>query len=343
MGVIGGLVAFIVGGGLTAGPSWSERARLLALCLVYGHCIALASLYVLPPWWKRFAGQNRVSWWMARALALPVVCAVGGLLAVAILIPLGLIREEASLLALVFPYLRWGPAPFVIATFFFSVTGYEYLRERLETTALALKTAERDEAEARRLAVEAQFASLESRVHPHFLFNTLNSVAALIPSDPAGAERMVGQLASLLRASLDAAPSALVPLEQELRVVRDYLAIEHVRFGERLRYRFDIDSTLADCMVPRMSLQTLVENSVKYAVGPSPDGSTILVRAARDADGVRIQVCDDGPGFDADHAPEGHGLALLRDRLAGIVGGGSQVTVDSRPGHTTVTMLIAHA
>jgi len=98
-----------------------------------------------------------------------------------------------------------------------------------------MRTKERDEAKARRAALEAQLASLESRVQPHFLFNTLNSIASLIPSDPGGAERMTTQLASLLRSSLDAADGALVPLADELRTVRDYLDIERVRFGSRMQ------------------------------------------------------------------------------------------------------------
>ena len=136
---------------------------------------------------------------------------------------------------------------------------------------LALRTKERDEAEARRLAAEAQLASIESRVQPHFLFNTLNSIAALTHDDPAGAERMTGQLASLLRSSLDSTATPLVTLEQELRVVRAYLDIERVRFGDRLRY--DVAPRWgAAATVPRMALQTLVENSVKYAVSPRREG-----------------------------------------------------------------------
>ena len=110
------------------------------------------------------------------------------------------------------------------------------MRARLNEAALALRTKERDEAEAQRLAAEAQLASLEARVDPHFLFNTLNSMSELVHDNPAAAERVVGQLASLMRSSLDRGGSPLVPLEQELGVVRDYLDIERVRFGDRLKY-----------------------------------------------------------------------------------------------------------
>src|SRR5207245_5430793 len=130
-----------------------------------------------------------------------------------------------------------------IVTLIFGVfaTAMESLRARLDETTLALRTKERDEADARRLAAEAQLASIESRVQPHFLFNTLNSIAALVHDDPAGAERMTGQLAALLRSSLDSTATPLVTLGDELRVVRAYLEIERVRFGDRLRYRIDVD------------------------------------------------------------------------------------------------------
>ena len=116
------------------------------------------------------------------------------------------------------------------------------MRSQLDAAALALRTKERDEADARRLTAEAQLASIESRVQPHFLFNTLNSIAALVHDDPNGAERMTGQLAALLRSALDSTSTPLVSLDDELRIVRAYLDIERVRFGDRSRYTLDRDA-----------------------------------------------------------------------------------------------------
>jgi two-component system, LytTR family, sensor histidine kinase AlgZ len=227
----------------------------------------------------------------------------------------------------------------IICTLIFGLFGtvIETLRSRLDAATLALRTTERDEADARRLAVEAQLASLESRVQPHFLFNTLNSIAALIPDDPAGAERMTAQLASLLRSSLDE-HTPLVPLDEELRIVRNYLDIERVRFGERLRYEISADAPAALARVPRLAVQTLVENSVKYAVSPRRDGASIAVRAAASNGHVRIEVEDDGPGFDATVMPEGHGLALVRERLAMTLGEHASLEIDSRAGRTVIVI-----
>jgi LytS/YehU family sensor histidine kinase len=205
---------------------------------------------------------------------------------------------------------------------------------------LTVRTKERDEADARRLTAEAQLAALESRVQPHFLFNTLNSIASLIPSDPQGAEKMTGQLASLLRSSLDGADRPLVPLGQEVETVREYLDIERVRFGNRLRCRFDVEADAKTALLPRFSLQTVVENAVKYAVAPRRDGGRIAI-AARLVNGrVRIEVDDDGAGFDEASIPPNHGLDALRRRLALTFGDRAGLAVRSSPAGTTVSIEI---
>ncbi len=174
---------------------------------------------------------------------------------------------------------------------------------------------------ALKLATEAQLASLESRIHPHFLFNTLNSISSLIPDDPARAERLVEQMAALLRFSLDANQSGLVPLSAELKIVADYLEIERARFGDRLRYQIDVPADLNDSRIPPLSLQTLVENSVKYAIAPDRTGGEIRITAARSGGAFRVEVSDPGPAFQLESAPPGHGLDNLKDRLLAVFGG----------------------
>ena len=278
LGLIGALVAFGVSGGLTQPGPWRARVGLLIVCLVYGQCYALSAPFVVPAFLKRFSQRGRLAWWGSRLLALPFLCFIGGGLALLVLVPLGLLRVDAAL-NFMFPYARWGAPLGTVAAIFAVGTTYELLRDRLDAATIALRTKERDEAEARRVASEARLASLESRVHPHFLFNTLNSIAALIPDDPKGAERMTGRLATLMRSALDTAASPLVSLEQELDLVRAYLEIERVRFGDRLRYTIEAPVELDAIPVPRLSLQTLVENSVKYAVTPRRAGATLAVRA----------------------------------------------------------------
>jgi LytS/YehU family sensor histidine kinase len=217
-----------------------------------------------------------------------------------------------------------------------AITTIETLRGRLARATVELRTKERDEAEARRLAAEAHLSSLEARVQPHFLFNTLNSIAALIPQDPAGAEKMTTQLASLLRSSLDAGPSPVVTLDQELKHVRDYLEIERVRFGARLDYAIDVAGDVGNELVPRFALQTLVENSIKYAVAPSRPGAAIRVSAQPSSRGLTLVVRDNGPGFATDDLPANHGLALLRERLSLTFGDRGRLRLESQPGDTAI-------
>ena len=122
----------------------------------------------------------------------------------------------------------------------------------------------------RKLVSEARYCSLQSRLQPHFLFNTINSILALIRDDPTGAEQMLQRLSRLLRYALDAQQQTTVSLGDELKLVTDYLEIEHTRFGQRLRYTIDVPVELHNWPIPPFALQTLIENSMKYAVKPTP-------------------------------------------------------------------------
>jgi sensor histidine kinase YesM len=274
--------------------------------------------------------------WTILVAVLVALSAIGSAAALLVLLAIGYLHSREEFVR----YLSGTLKVSTIITLVFGIFGtlIELLQVRLNDATVALRTKQRDEAEARRLAAEAQLASIESRVQPHFLFNTLNSIAALVHDDPAGAERMTGQLAALLRSALDSTAVPVVSLDEELRIVRAYLDIERVRFGERLRYDVRLGDGTASARVPRMALQTLVENSVKYAVSPRREGGSIAVTAAMNDGGIRVTVEDDGPGFDAAVRLEGHGLALLEARLAMLFGERASMRVDSRPGHTAVTI-----
>jgi len=206
-----------------------------------------------------------------------------------------------------------------------SMVGYESMRARLRHAEAELGERRIREERARKLAAEAQLSSLESRLHPHFLFNTLNSVSALIQEDPQRAEEMVGRLAALLRSSLDANLHSLVPLEHELKIVRDYLEIEKARFGDRLRYAIHAPSELLPVEVPLLAVQTLVENSVKHAIAPHREGGAIFVRTTASEEAIEVQVADTGPGFSLEGIPVQHGLDNLMARLKAIYSNGASV------------------
>ena len=217
-----------------------------------------------------------------------------------------------------------------------------YLQERLEAAKEELHRRQVAEERQRKIAAEARFASLESRVHPHFLFNTLNSISALVRQDPAEAERMIERLAALLRFSLDSDVAGVVALGEELRVARDYLEIEKVRFGARLRYRIEATGEAKAQMVPALSVQTLVENSVKFAVGGRREGAEIVVSAAVRGGRLRVEVSDDGPGFEPVWSRKpGHGLDLLEQRLASLFGSSASLEVSAASGRTLVAISVS--
>ena len=217
---------------------------------------------------------------------------------------------------------------------------YGALRERLQQAEKKLHEKEVAEERTRKLEAEARLRWLESRIHPHFLFNTLNSISSLIPNDPMRAEQMVGRLASLLRASLDSTNQSLIPLEQELIMVENYLDIEKARFGSKLHGTVEIPPELKDAKVPPLAIQSLVENAVKYGITPQKTGGELLVRAFAQNGDLHVEVSDSGPGFELTAVPAGHGLDNLVGRLDAIFGDRAGLNVTRREGRCVVQMIL---
>lgn len=221
-----------------------------------------------------------------------------------------------------------------------SVSSFETMRHRLQNATLELRTRQVEQERANKLMAEARLSSLESRIHPHFLFNTLNSISSLIPTDPKRAEETVGKLASLLRFSISSNHNSLVPLAQELKIVRDYLEIEATRFGQRLRFDISVPESLGDLKVPPLALQTLVENSIKHVVGKRSHPSSISVGGVRHDGWCELTVSDDGSGFSlADISPD-HGLGNLVGRLELLYGNTAELNVNRAADKTVVTIRI---
>jgi sensor histidine kinase YesM len=219
-----------------------------------------------------------------------------------------------------------------------SISTFETMRYKLQAATLALRTQQVEQERAYKLLAESRLSSLESRIHPHFLFNTLNSIAALIPSDPVRAEDTVSKLASLLRFSLNANQTGLVPLSLELKIVRDYLEIEKTRFGQRIRYELAVPEALQDVKVPMLSLQSLVENAVKHVAAKRTEGVSIQVKGSRDANRINLEVLDDGQGFSLESITPEHGLGNLVARLELLFGDGGELAV-TRENEMTVVRL----
>jgi len=159
-----------------------------------------------------------------------------------------------------------------------------------------LREKEQREAELRLRTNQIELAVLKAQLNPHFLFNTLNSINALVGSDPEAARRVLAQLAEVLRYSLDSDRQPLVPLADELHFVETYLAIEKARFDKRLQIKMEIDEAARPLLVPPMILQPLAENAVKHGIAPKEEGGELLLRVQRQNDHLEIEVADNGIG-----------------------------------------------
>jgi two-component system, LytTR family, sensor kinase len=187
---------------------------------------------------------------------------------------------------------------------------------------------------------EARLAALSSQINPHFLFNTLNSVTALIRLDPEKARQVVQKLSKILRRLLRQQDN-LTSLGEELSFIDDYLAIEMVRFGDNLRFVKEIDPATLDLLVPSMLLQPLVENSIRHGLANKVDGGTIRVRSQMVGGRLQILVEDDGVGIPeaklATLFEHGIGVNNVNERLKVLFGGEYRMWIDSRPGEGTST------
>ena len=187
----------------------------------------------------------------------------------------------------------------------------------------------------------ARFAALQAQLNPHFLFNTLNTIAVRArDGDGAGTVRMVEQLSDLLRVTLTRHRSSEVTLEEELDLVRQYVAIEEARFPDRLRVIVDVEPSLLQATVPGFALQHLVENAIRHGIARRSGAGTVRVNAQRDGEALVMTVTDDGAGSREMVMPPGHGIENTRERLRALYGDRASLTIDSSTSGTMATLRV---
>jgi sensor histidine kinase YesM len=316
--------------------SVNQFLHVLGYALLYSNLVAIFAMVVVGALARRFA-------WRSFPIApMLVFCVV-------VLVPLGCLMVQALLTSFgVMPWRYFWSQYFsmmrvtipLAAVFGLGAFVHSSLRERVQSMQEKLREKEVAQERAEKLAVEARLRALEAQIHPHFLFNTLNSISSLIAGNPARAEQIVGRLATLLRASLDNSTRPLIPLEQELAMVESYLDIERARFGDKLRSSVAAPADLQDAKVPPMSVQSLVENAVKYGITPHTGGGEVAIAASAENGNVRIEVRDTGPGFDLTAVPAGHGLDNLVSRLDVLFGAKARLNVLRRDGYSVVEMIV---
>jgi two-component system, LytTR family, sensor kinase len=211
--------------------------------------------------------------------------------------------------------------------------GRPYLSEDLEAlTLLASEASEQLEsyrdAQQRKLITEAELRALQSQIHPHFLFNALNTLYGVIPREAAGARRTVLNLADIFRYFLRGERS-FIALEEEVTIIKAYLEIESLRLGDKLQSEITIQPEALAVRIPILSIQPLVENAVKHGVATQPKGGKVRLLATVTGDVLTVLVEDSGPGFTSKSTAQGAGLGLenVRRRLELCYGNGSRLTV----------------
>ena len=200
---------------------------------------------------------------------------------------------------------------------------FEYYRKYREQQLQAARL------EAR--LVESQLQALKMQLHPHFLFNTLHAISALMDEDVKAARRKIARLSELLRLTLENAGQQEVTLRQELEVLERYLEIEQIRFQGRLTVEWQIEAATLEARVPNLILQPLVENAVRHGIAPVSAAGRIEIRAARSDGKLELSVRDDGPGLAADSEAfkQGIGLSNTRARLQQLYGGAQHLEISN--------------
>jgi two-component system LytT family sensor kinase len=195
--------------------------------------------------------------------------------------------------------------------------------------------------ETRRLVAQAELRALQSQIHPHFLFNALNALYGIIPREARGARETVLNLADIFRYFLET-KKTLVPLEEEMRIVKAYLDVERLRLGDKLRIEISVTPEAQTVTIPILSIQPLVENAVKHGIAPSAGGGLIQINASIGSEGaLLISVRDSGPGFSETHLnTPGVGLENVGRRLELCYGGDARLTIESDGSLTEVSVRI---
>ncbi len=223
-----------------------------------------------------------------------------------------------------------------VATVFFDVLVYWVVATGTHAVAYArsLRERERHLLELESRLTSARLQALQMQLNPHFLFNALNGIATLMYRDVDRAESMLMKLAGLLRHVVDRGPETHVRLRDELDFLDRYLALEQMRFGERVQVRREIEAATLTVRVPNLILQPLVENAIQHGLEPLPNGGTVTLRASRTAEGrLRLEVGDNGRGLPAgSEAIGGVGTANVRKRVKQLYGSGGSVVFAPGPG-----------
>jgi two-component system LytT family sensor kinase len=352
------VIWLILGSATVAGVFFTAQIYFVAMAFCQDVSWAQAAYWAFGDWYEwallspaifwlcRLCAQHHLSWAARLAVLIPgavvfaivhaAMCAVAAMLQGWVLgPPVGFESYLRHLLAT--------RTPFNIAVFIIIVVAWHGWRH-----CRSLRERDAQLADLHGRLAEAQLQALRLQLNPHFLHNTLNAVSSLMLTDVCAANRMITRLGTLLRTALDGEAGAEVALARELALLEDYLEIEKIRFGDRLRVRMQPDSDTLGAAVPNFLLQPIVENSIRHAIEQRERDGQITVRTCREGGRLRLEVEDNGTGtpgapnfLRGSGSGRNIGLHNTRQRLEKLYGGAQQFVLSANPaGGVTATITI---
>jgi two-component system LytT family sensor kinase len=316
-----------------------EPAALLRLAtsqlVTFASCILLAPLIAIAaPRYPFLRGQRRRAL-AAHAVGLAVFVVVAGAMMGALewVLPWGWPGSSLASATLSGIYFFVAPDALIYVLVVAVVHAVTYAHESKERAV--------NEAQLRAQLAEARLNVLSMQLQPHFLFNSLHAISALVREEPKQAERLLARLSELLRHALQSSTKSDTTLDQELAFLHKYLEIQRARFGARLRVTFHVEPNVVATRVPSLLLQPLVENAIRHGVARRPQGGTVEIWARLDGEVVRLAVEDDGVGIPPEaERREGIGLTSTRARLRQLYGQDYQLTLSRRAEGGTVCEIV---
>ena len=220
------------------------------------------------------------------------------------------------------------------------ITAYMIIRDKLQIKISRLKEIELENERLKRYESEARLSSLQAKLNPHFLFNTLNAAAALVYDDPNRAEQSIVLLSELYRRVLSISKQTYIVLREEIELIEDYLKLEHLRFEDKINYSIRCPDELLPVRIPGLLIEPLVENVIKHNQSEIEKRLDIEIRFQKENENLTVSVSDNGTGFDS-NAQTGFGLTSIQERLRILYGNAATLSINSSPGNgTTVEVMI---
>jgi len=311
---------------IAAGLTFSEPEKYLENILssfIYTMCIGFSIHILLHITFPRIKALNSIF----RMSILVVLFLIGGLIGTGISV--AILKIIVNWNFTISNYISLLYFNLLLSIIFGSIAVlYITLKDNAERMASKLKEKELNEERLTRFKVKAELEALQAKVNPHFLFNTLNSIASLISVNPKAAEDTVEKLSELFRYTLKDADKSTVTIREELEIVRTYLEIEKVRFENRLQYSINYDESILDLQVPVLLIQPLVENSIKHTIAKEIHGGSIFVELRKIENKCRVLIQDNGKGFGTMNTENGFGLRSIQERLKYIYGNEASLQIN---------------